>query len=356
MMAVVILLPVLFVLSAFAINLAHIQVVNTKVQIVADAAVRSAGRTYAETGDQAAALVAANQVAAMNQIQGTTVPIEASDLEFGVSQRSGANQAYTFTAGASTGNSVRLTTNAFNAGSGVALQPYFPIGSALEIRPVVTATNAQSTLDIAIVVDRSGSMAFAADEPAGGIPMAAPAGWQFGDPVPPNARWIDLTASVNGFCNELTQTSKIEKVGLVSYASSSSIERDLTENYASINAQNIAISNAFGGGSTSIGDGMLDGIQVVTDTNHNRPWASRAIVLMSDGNHNAGSDPIVAANQAAAEMIPVYTVSFSSSADIVLMQQIADITGGSHYHAVNAQQLNEAFRNIARRLPSLLTQ
>jgi hypothetical protein len=38
------------------------------------------------------------------------------------------------------------------------------------------------------------------------------------------------------------------------------------------------------------------------------------------------------------------------------MQQIADITGGTHYHAVDAQQLNEAFRNIARRLPSLLTQ
>ena len=66
MVTVVILLPVLFILAAMAINLAYIQVVRTKVQIVTDAAARAAGRVYAETGDEAQALAAAQQLAALS--------------------------------------------------------------------------------------------------------------------------------------------------------------------------------------------------------------------------------------------------------------------------------------------------
>ncbi len=77
---------------------------------------------------------------------------------------------------------------------------------------------------------------------------------------------------------------------------------------------------------------------------------------MSDGNHNTGTDPIVAAEQAVTNNIPIYTVSFSDEANQAVMQQIADMTGGRHYHAIDAAQLNAAFRSIARRLPSMLTQ
>ena len=356
MIAVVILLPVLFLLSAMAINLAHIQVVNTKVQIVTDASVRAAGRTYAETSDEAAALQAAQQVAAMNPIEGNVVPISASDLEFGLSQRNGKDKAYSFSAGTN-GNSVRLTTNSFAGGAGPAIQPYFSIGGKnFDIRPVCRAANSQTTLDVAVVIDRSGSMAFAADEATGGIPAAAPAGWQFGDPVPPNSRWLDLVVSVDGFCAELSTTSKIEKVALISYSSAASTDVELTDDYTEISNNNFGISNAFQGGATNVGDGIAKGIVAINHPSKARKWANNAIVLMSDGNHNTGTDPITAAQDAVAESIPIYTVSFSDEADTALMQQIADMTGGTHYHAVNAEQLNEAFRNIARRLPSILTE
>jgi Ca-activated chloride channel homolog len=354
MVAVVILLPVLFILGAMAINLSHIQVVKTKVQIVTDASVRAAGRTYAETGDEAAALLAAQQMATANPIQGAVLPIAASDLDFGLSERSGTNQKYIFTAGTN-GNAVRLTTNSFAGGAGTALQPYFAVGgSNFDIRPVCSATSSQTTLDVCLVVDRSGSMAFAANEPTGGTPAAAPPGWSFGDAVPPNSRWLDLVASVNGFCAELTLTSKVEKVALVSYASSVKVEEELTNDYSKINSKNQLISADFYGGATNIGGGIDSAISAVK--NKGRPWANRVIVLMSDGIHNTGTNPITAAQNAVAAEIPIYTVSFSNEADIAVMQQIADMTGGDHYHAVNAQQLNDAFRNIARRLPSLLTE
>lgn len=358
MVTVVILLPVLFILAGMAINLAYIQVVKTKVQIVTDAAVRAAGRVYAETGDEAQALVAAQQLAALNPIESMVIPVEAADLEYGLSDRPAANKAYTFTPAAN-GNAVRLTTNSFAGGSGTALQPFFPtFGSTFDIRPTCTATNSQTTLDVALIVDRSGSMAFAANETSGGgaTPAAAPSGWSYGDPVPPNSRWLDLVASVSGFCDELSLTAKVEKVGLVSYADTAKREDSLTNDYTDIDASNLAISSAFDGGMTAVGDAILEGIDTVTEPSKCRPWANKALVLMSDGNHNSGSDPLVAAADAAAQQIPIYTVSFSDEADETLMQQIADMTGGTHYHAVDAQQLNEAFRNIARRLPSILTQ
>ena len=357
MMTVMILIPVLFILAGMAINLAHTQVVHAKIQIVADASARAAGRVYAETADEAQALAAAQQLAALNPIQSVVIPIEAGDLEYGLSERTADGEAYTFTTAAE-GNAVRVTTNAYAGGAGTAVSTVFPVfGQGMEIRAAKKATNSQTSLDVAVIVDRSGSMAFAADEASGGgTPAAAPDGWSYGDPVPPNSRWLDLVASVNGFCAELESTAKVENVALVSYANDVTNDVDLTEDYSLIGSHHMTISAAFEGGMTNVGGGIEEGIAAVTHPSFARPWATNALVLMSDGNHNTGTDPLVAASMAVSENIPIYTVSFSSEADQTLMQQIADMTGGTHYHAVDAAQLNEAFRSIARRLPSMLTE
>ncbi len=357
LVAVVLFLPVLLVLAAMVINLAYIQVIDSKVQIVVDAATRAAGRAYVETGSESDALAAAQLLADLNPVDSIIIPFESNDLEFGVSQRSTKNKAYVFTE-AENGNAVRLTTNAFANGAGTGLQTFFPgLLSSVGIRPHCTATNTQTTLDVAVIVDRSGSMAFAANEPSGwGKPAAAAFGWTFGNPVPPNSRWLDLVSAVDGFCNELSATAKIEKVALVSYSDNVTSDVDLTNDYSEIADANNAISSTFNGGRTNVGGGIMQGLLNVTDPRYCRPWANNALVLMSDGIHNTGTDPLAAAAQAASQKIPVYTVSFSDEADQALMRQIADMTGGTHYHAVDAAELNEAFRNIARRLPGMLTE
>lgn len=357
MVTIVILLPVLFLLSAIAVNLAYIQVVNAKVQIVTDVSVRAAGAAYVESGDEAAGLAAAQHLASLNPIESNVLHIASGDLEFGLSQRNSHDKAYTFTPGVN-GNSVRLTTISFASGSGEASQPFFTIsGANFDIRPLCKAAHSQSTLDVCVIVDRSGSMAFAANESSGsGTPAAAPAGWIFGDAIPPQSRWLDLVASVNSFCNELNQTSKIERVALCGYSGNASRLVDLTDTYQQISDALNMISSSYANGYTNVGDGIEKGVSAVTDSEYARPWATNALVLMSDGNHNTGTDPIAAANQAVLDRIPIYTVSFSVEADQALMKQIADMTGGRHYHAIDAAQLNEAFRAIARRLPSMLTE
>lgn len=358
MVTVLVMLPVLFILAAMAINLSHIQAVNTKTQMVTDAATRAAGIVYASTESKTAAVAEAQSIAAANAIEGITLTLAPSDFQFGVSVRSAPDQPYTFTP-AEIGNSVRLSTNSFAAGAGPALKPAFGVyGQDSDIRPVCKATHTQMALDVAIVVDRSGSMNFAADEDseAGVPPATAPAGWSYSGPAPPNSRWLDLVVAVKGFCDELADTVKIEMAALCSYHSTTSTNVLLTRDYQSIRNELDYISQDFDGLATNVGDGILEGIAAVEDASRSREWASKVIVLMSDGRHNIGTDPLTAVDEAVAKSIPIYTVSFSDEADILLMQDVANLTGGTHYHATNASELNAAFREIARNLPSLLTQ
>ncbi|NND98208.1 MAG: VWA domain-containing protein, partial [Pirellulaceae bacterium] len=325
--------------------------VKTKMQIVTDASVRAAGREYVNSADPALALAAAQQISNLNPVGTFVVPIEAGDLEFGASSRTGSNQKYTFNSGAANGNAVRLTTNALAGGSGSAPEPFFPIfGSNFEIRPTLSATNTQSTLDVALVVDRSGSMRNPAITGEASQPAADPT------EVPLNSRWRDLVAAVDIFLVELESSASLEKASLDSYADTASSDVDLKFDYKPIRDKMDDFSKSFPGGSTNIHDGITNGIAAVTKPGKARDWAVSVIVLMSDGNATSGDDPLLAASTAAAQGIPIYTVSFSEEADQVLMAQIADDTGGRHFHADNATQLEDAFRAIAQAIPSLLTQ
>ena len=51
------------------------------------------------------------------------------------------------------------------------------------------------------------------------------------------------------------------------------------------------------------------------------------MVLMTDGLHNTGREPILSAREAAAANITIHTVTFSSDADIPRMRAVADGDG-----------------------------
>ncbi len=354
---VMIFLPVLFLLAAFAINLVYMQTVNTEVQIAADAAVRSATRTYVLSGSKDQALLAAQEAAAMNPINGNVLPINAVDLEYGVSQRYSLGDPYVFVP-ASVGNSVRLTTQSLAAGNGPTIEPLFPLfGSLVNIRPLRTATSTKMTVDIVLVVDRSGSMAYSATEIGDGSapPAAAPAGWWFDGPVPPQSRWLDLVAAVNAFNTALSTSPDHEQLALATYNEVPVINVPLTTNYTQVADALDAISLNFIMGATNIGDGMNAGLVALKDPTYSRQFASKVMIVMTDGNHNTGWWPDSAATVIAAEGVTIYTVTFSDEANQALMQLVASRGSGEHFHATTSAQLTSAFQQIARRLPTILT-
>ena len=67
-----------------------------------------------------------------------------------------------------------------------------------------------------------------------------------------------------------------------------------------------------------------------------RPFAVKTMVVMTDGLHNSGGDPVAAAKKAAKKNITINTVTFSTEADFARMKAVAEATGGKHFHAADA--------------------
>ncbi|QDT04538.1 von Willebrand factor type A domain protein [Rubripirellula lacrimiformis] len=360
MVLVVVLLPVLFALSALAINIAYMESANTGVQVAVDAAARAAGRTYALTGDVDAALAAAQEAAARNPFGDFVVPIAASDLDIGSSVRHDISSPYVFTESGDgeASNSLRLTTRMLASGNADAIDAVFPLfNNIFSVRPLRTAISTQGVIDIALVIDRSGSMAYASDEIAQypPAPSAAPSGWDFGDACPPNARWLDLIASVATFNDELDQSPQQEHLALITYNHEARRHMYPQPDYDLVLDELNQISVQFDSGGTAIGSGIYHGVYAVANSYHARPHASKVVIVMTDGAQNYGSSPQGAAQYAARKGVTLFTVTFSDEAEIDAMEEVASLAGGEHFHAATADQLREAFRSIARRLPTMLT-
>lgn len=90
-----------------------------------------------------------------------------------------------------------------------------------------------------------------------------------------------------------------------------------------------------------------------------------AVVLMTDGENNAGVDPMQAAQMAADRGVKVFTVGFGSRAgtvvrfegmsvrvrlDEVLLRRMADLTLGSYHHAEDGTSLKNVYDALRSRL------
>jgi hypothetical protein len=227
-----------------------------------------------------------------------------------------------------------------------------------QFEPVETATSTQLDRDICLVVDRSGSMMQSLS--GGNTP-----GNTCGPPHPTQSRWGALSIAVQSFLVELGRTPQAEHVALVSYSSDttecnnvykiSTIDSDLVSNYATIRAEMIRMGSKPVKGRTAISAGLDNGTKVLTGAK-TRPFAVKTMILMTDGIHNLGPEPVVSARRAAGQDIVIHTITFSSDADIRRMQDVAAATGGRHFHAPNAQDLVRIFKEIASSLPVLLTE
>jgi Flp pilus assembly protein TadG len=353
-----VLLPVLLIIAGFAINLAYMELARTEMQIASDAGTRAACRTFARTDSEAQAVKAAQDVVAANPVMGKSIKVKKTDLVFGASVRSSPSSRYVFSAGTTPYNSARLTLDA--GGSGGLLNPIRMAGSATKFNPVQIAAATQAELDVSLVVDRSGSMAYASNEvtdpPPTVPPATAPSGWFFGNPVPPKSRWLDAVDAVDAFLAILKKSQALENVGLTTYSTEAKIDVQLTQNYKDISDALNVYSSAFQSGGTNIGDGIGFGVNNILTSPNSRTWATRVMIVLTDGIHNWGPDPTTMTQYAVDSSTIVYTVTFSDEADKAKLKSVADACGGIHYHATDLKTLKDAFEEIARNLPVLLTE
>lgn len=90
-------------------------------------------------------------------------------------------------------------------------------------------------------------------------------------------------------------------------------------------------------------------------------YTSNAIVLLTDGENTDAPDPLEVAQTAANRGVRIYTIGIGSAAgttlnvdgfnvftrlDEALLQQIAQLTGGSYYNAESREELIEIYNNL----------
>jgi Mg-chelatase subunit ChlD len=206
-------------------------------------------------------------------------------------------------------------------------------------RPFATQAVACSALvDVAVVLDRSGSMRSISLNP----------------PQPLS----DVKDAAIFFINQLNDN---DQAAVVSFADTASdpIESLLTNNLTQATAAIDGMSILSGGvQNTNIGDGLLKAMNELTSTRHNKD-AERAIVMLTDGIANRPTkqgDPnypenhaLQVSNEAKSAGIEIFTVGLGKEVDAEFLGAIASSTN-EYFGSPSTKELLGIYSNIATKL------
>jgi Ca-activated chloride channel homolog len=321
---------VLLIGAMFSVDIAQMHVVRAELRTATDAAARAGAGTLARTQNPAKAVAAAREYARKNKVSGSGLNLADSDIELGGISANGSR--FDFQPNTQTLAAVRVHGRR-TADSPDGTVPLFfgKLFSVNEFAPTQTATGAANVRDIALVLDVSGSMATR----MGSV-----------------TRLQALKKAVKVFLDEIRRSSPQAQVSLSVYSTTAAQLIPLTEDLDLIhNTTERLGANGF----TAIGLGLQSGVNSLLNDPLSRPHANKAIVILTDGQHNTGIHPLIAVAAAVANQQTVHTITFSDDANQSLMQNVAQATqGGQHFHANDEKNLAKVFETIARRLSVLL--
>ncbi len=118
------------------------------------------------------------------------------------------------------------------------------------------------------------------------------------------------------------------KLGIVAYSSSAGVIFPMQELDSTNRAQALAaVASLSATGNTNIGGGILAGLaQLTSQDPRTEP---EVIMLLTDGEHNTGTDPAVAVAQVAAAGVVMNSVGLGSNIDASALKLASEQTGGS---------------------------
>jgi Ca-activated chloride channel family protein len=124
-----------------------------------------------------------------------------------------------------------------------------------------------------------------------------------------------------------------------------------------------------GGGGTAIGETLTTALHSLTALKSTAgKRLPSAIVLLSDGTSNVGQNPVIAARQAKADHIPIYTIAIGTANGTIPVKrgnravttpvpvspqqlaQIASTSGGHAYTAANSADARAVYSHLAKQL------
>jgi len=210
-------------------------------------------------------------------------------------------------------------------------------------RPQSVATAervASSGIDIVLALDTSGSMR--------------------AEDFQPDNRLTVAKRVIHDFIDQ----RQSDRIGLVVFAGTSFTQCPLTLDYPMLDALLAQVDFNILEDGTAIGTAIANGVNRLADSKAK----SRILILLTDGENNAGPiDPVTAANLAATRGVRVYTIGVgkegmvrmpvqtpfgvryqrvASHIDEEVLKKIAETTGGRYFRADAADTLAEIFTTI----------
>jgi Ca-activated chloride channel homolog len=364
---VITVLGVVLIITAYSAHVAYMQLVRSELRASADAAARAGAEALARLESVDAAKQAAIDIAAANKVGGSTLQLTVDDIQIGHAKQVGNSGKWSFFENEKPYSSVRV-----NAQKNTALM-MFGLTGKQSFTPELISTAAFSENEICLVIDRSHSMCFDFT----GVDFSYPAGIPLSpnDPViyaphPSGSRWAALASGVNTFLSVIKTSNATQRVALVTWGSdislatyeggltgrtfpASSFDLPLAVDTAPIVSAIAARGSDLMLGGTNMSAGIDMGVGVLTGAD-THDFASKIMIVMTDGKWNFGRDPVQAAADAKKKNITIHTVTFLDKADQTAMKMVAKKTGGNHYHASNQTELQTAFREMAASLPVVL--
>ncbi len=399
-------IPVLLILSAVAINLAYLQLSRTELMVANDFAANAGGRALSAKQSITEARDLAIQTASMNRVAGRPLQLDgangANQIEFGISAQT-TNSVYSKFRFNEMNSTTARRMNAIRVnGKQEDIAVYFPgLMPATTVKTEFSSVSMQVDRDIALIFDRSGSMRdFQSNWPSNVNPRsssamnaAVTAGimtktvakrdkngnpisynysyargqdqnkldyflWNEHFKLSPRAEtpWEKLVKATDAFVGLLSETPNEELVSVTTYSSGVRNDLPFSENYLAI-MENLRAQDV--NGATAIGWGMTEGAKNFSDSKA-RPFASKTMVVLTDGVQNSSTiDPVSAARQLVANNpLTIHTISFGSGANKDVMQEVARIGNGRYYDVEegDSETLTLVFQHIVNNLPTILIQ
>lgn len=178
-------------------------------------------------------------------------------------------------------------------------------------------------------------------------------------------REVDRLTAVKQVAGDFIQRRAGDRLGLILFGDRAYLQAPLTFDRETVRALLEEAAIGLAGENTAIGDAIGLAVKRLRES----PENNRVLILLTDGQNNAGSiDPLRAADLAAQEHIRIYTIGIGgervmrglfgmtvlagSELDEDSLRSIAHKTGGRYFRARNPRELDAIYSELDRLEPA----
>ncbi len=189
-----------------------------------------------------------------------------------------------------------------------------------------TPNSESSNVDVALIIDSSGSMS-----------------WN--DPKDDRLEAAKMFIDIINF--NPAGISGADQIAVVNFDSSVKVQKGLTRVGGNETVLKSAIDKIGSSGATNIGGGLLVGYNELNSVAAN-PEHKKAAILLTDGEHNTGTHPLSVVPDYKAKGWPIYTIGFTTEADVKILKDISEETGGEYYTSLKSDTLKDIYTRISQ--------